>query len=110
MHRGKPGHDFSGPDLLWEPGCTAVRCNAMQPSLSFPSPQRGCSPVEEGKGEAGGSEPEGWGREKVCVSLVGSLAAHAGNSSAAGISDRQKEYLREDLGNRFDGGGWFCFL
>lgn len=48
--------------------------------------------------------------EGSALAQLGSLAAHAGNSSAAGISDRQKEYLREDRGNQFDGGGWFHFL
>lgn len=41
---------------------------------------------------------------------LGSLAAHAGNSSATGISDRHKEYLGEDLSNQLDRGGWFHFL
>lgn len=55
-------------------------------------------------------EPEGWEQEKGLPQLGQGHSAHAGNPSAAGISHRQKEYLREDLSNQLDGGSWFHFL
>lgn len=55
-------------------------------------------------------ESEGWGQEKGLPELGWGHSAHAGNPSAAGISHRQKEYLREDLSNQLDGGSWFHFL
>lgn len=96
---------FSAPEVLGKlrVGGSASGCPRSVPG-AVPSP------LCPGPGWREGQEPKGCGQEKGLPELGRGHSAHAGNPSAAGISQRQKEYLREDLLNQLDGGGRFRFL
>lgn len=99
---------FSQPLSCWgSPGWMAVLVAVPVP-CQWLSPPR-CALGTRLEGGTGGAQRVG-GRRRGCPSWAGGHSAHAGNPSAAGISQRQKEYLREDLSNQLDGGSWSHFL